>query len=301
MADLHPIDILIEELQDEDVQNRLNSVKRLSTISLALGEERTRTELLPFLTDQLEDEDEVRLEVAAELAKFVPLVGGQKYAHTLIAPLEALARIDEIVVRNKAVESLNTIVKEMAPADIEAHFLPAVTRLATGDFFASRSSACGLFAEAYAKASAGARAELLKSFAALCQDDTPMVRRAAASGLKDLVVAAGTGSAAQVTESLLPLYNQLVTDDQDSVRLLAVSAASALMSALKGTEGAATVVASLNAASKDRSWKVRNATAEAFSEAQAAVSPDVMKAELVPVLVRLLRDQEAEVRTHAVF
>jgi hypothetical protein len=31
-------------------QNRLNSVKRLSTIALALGEERTRSELLPFLT-----------------------------------------------------------------------------------------------------------------------------------------------------------------------------------------------------------------------------------------------------------
>ena len=29
---------------------RLNSIKKLSTIALALGVERTRTELLPFLT-----------------------------------------------------------------------------------------------------------------------------------------------------------------------------------------------------------------------------------------------------------
>ena len=31
-------------------QLRLNSIKRLATIALALGEERTRTELIPFLT-----------------------------------------------------------------------------------------------------------------------------------------------------------------------------------------------------------------------------------------------------------
>ena len=32
------------------LQLRLNSIKKLSTIALALGDERTRTELLPFLT-----------------------------------------------------------------------------------------------------------------------------------------------------------------------------------------------------------------------------------------------------------
>lgn len=39
---------------------RLNSVKRLSMIAMALGEERTRNELVPFLTDSNDDEDEVR-------------------------------------------------------------------------------------------------------------------------------------------------------------------------------------------------------------------------------------------------
>ena len=34
-------------------QLRLNSIKKLSTIALALGDERTRGELLPFLTGQL--------------------------------------------------------------------------------------------------------------------------------------------------------------------------------------------------------------------------------------------------------
>ena len=65
---LYPIADLIDELRNEDVQVnaffskkisylidvrfqlRLNSIKKLSTIALALGVERTRSELIPFLT-----------------------------------------------------------------------------------------------------------------------------------------------------------------------------------------------------------------------------------------------------------
>ena len=55
---------------------RLNSIKKLSTIALALGVERTRSELIPFLTDTIYDEDEVLLALAEQLGTFTPLVGG---------------------------------------------------------------------------------------------------------------------------------------------------------------------------------------------------------------------------------
>jgi serine/threonine-protein phosphatase 2A regulatory subunit A len=45
-------------------------VKRLGTIALALGEERTRNELIPFLTDSNDDEDEVRAAVPWAPASF---------------------------------------------------------------------------------------------------------------------------------------------------------------------------------------------------------------------------------------
>lgn len=47
--DLYPIAVLIDELKNEDVQARLNSISRITTIALALGPERTRTELMTFL------------------------------------------------------------------------------------------------------------------------------------------------------------------------------------------------------------------------------------------------------------
>lgn len=89
---LYPIAVLIDELKNEDIQVscvcammnrkvtrvlffvlfqlRLNSIKKLSTIALALGEERTRTELIPFLTETIYDEDEVLLALAEQLGTF---------------------------------------------------------------------------------------------------------------------------------------------------------------------------------------------------------------------------------------
>lgn len=53
---------------------RLNSIKKLSTIALALGEERTRTELIPFLTETIYDEDEVLLALAEQLGNFTSML-----------------------------------------------------------------------------------------------------------------------------------------------------------------------------------------------------------------------------------
>lgn len=48
-ASLYPFAVLIDELKHDDVALRLNAIRRLSTIALALGVERTRDELVPFL------------------------------------------------------------------------------------------------------------------------------------------------------------------------------------------------------------------------------------------------------------
>jgi serine/threonine-protein phosphatase 2A regulatory subunit A len=46
---LYPIAVLIDELKHDDISLRLNAIRRLSTIAMALGHERTRDELIPFL------------------------------------------------------------------------------------------------------------------------------------------------------------------------------------------------------------------------------------------------------------
>ena len=44
-----PVILLINELKSDDINSRVNSVENITTIAIALGKERTRKELLPFL------------------------------------------------------------------------------------------------------------------------------------------------------------------------------------------------------------------------------------------------------------
>jgi len=123
---LYPIAVLIDELKNEDIQLRLNSIRKLSTIARALGEERTRKEMIPFLSENNDDEDEVLLAMAEELGVFIPYVGGVEHAHVLLPPLETLCTVEETCVRDKAVESLCRIGAQMKESDIVDWFAPVV-------------------------------------------------------------------------------------------------------------------------------------------------------------------------------
>jgi serine/threonine-protein phosphatase 2A regulatory subunit A len=222
---LYPIAVLIDELKNEDIQLRLNSIRRLSTIARALGEERTRKELIPFLSENNDDEDEVLLAMAEELGVFIPYVGGVEHAHVLLPPLETLCTVEETCVRDKAVESLCRIGAQMKENDIVDWFIPVVKRLAAGEWFAARVSSCGLFHIAYPSASDQLKTELRTIYGQLCQDDMPMVRRAAASNLGKF---AATVEQSHLKTEIMSIFDDLTQDDQDSVRLLAVEGCAAL-------------------------------------------------------------------------
>jgi len=52
-------------------------------------------------TESVEDEDEVLTALSEELGNFVEYVGGPEYGHVLLSPLENLAAIEELLVREK--------------------------------------------------------------------------------------------------------------------------------------------------------------------------------------------------------
>ncbi len=102
----------------------MNSVSRLGTIALALGEDRTRAELVPFLSENIDDEDEVLLAEAEQLGQFVPYVGGSNHAYLLLPLLESLSKVEETVVRDKAVQSLCKVGAQLPDNIINDAFTP---------------------------------------------------------------------------------------------------------------------------------------------------------------------------------
>lgn len=75
--------------------------------------------------------------------------------------MESLATVEETVVRDKAVESLRQIALMHSPTDLENHFVSLVIRLASGDWFTSRTSACGLFSVCYTRVNPMIKCEYL--------------------------------------------------------------------------------------------------------------------------------------------
>lgn len=126
-------------------------MRNLTKFAEALGPRRTREELVPFLSEQIEDDDEVLLIMAEQLRDFAPLVGGFEKAVCLMDLLESLAEVEETVVRDQAVESINTTVKGLTSGQVEEFVIPVIEHLSQGDWFTSRVSACGLFSTAYSR------------------------------------------------------------------------------------------------------------------------------------------------------
>ncbi|KAI8089836.1 armadillo-type protein [Halteromyces radiatus] len=291
--ELYPIAILVEELKNDDVQLRLNAIQNLGTIAMALGPQRTRDELIPFLNDSIDDEDEVLLAVAEELANFYEYVGGPEYAHTLLGPLENLSAVEEVLVREKAVESLCKLVTVFNAHQIEHYFLPLLNRLTNGEWFTSRTSATGLFASVYDQCTITQKAELQNLFAQLIQDDTPMVRRTAAKALGTF---AKKMDKKDFLQNMLPYFIKLTKDDQDTVRLLTVEDLLQATSILTLEEKKQHLLPILKVLGQDKSWRVRFMVATHFAQLCEAFGLTVTQEELVDLFVALIKDSEGEVK-----
>ena len=96
-----PINVLIDELKSDDIRKRVNSVRNLQVISSNIGPDKTKSDLVPFLNELLEDEDEVLLELSSNLFNFIELLGPAQNSLCLLALLENLSKVEESTVREK--------------------------------------------------------------------------------------------------------------------------------------------------------------------------------------------------------
>lgn len=196
----------------------------------------------------------------------------------------------------QAVESLNKICDQLSPKQIEEYFIPLVNRLSKADWFTSKISATGLYNTPYQHVSPQIQEQLRQHFAQLVHDDTPMVRRQSANNLAKFVKSM---PASIVIEDVIPLFQHLAGDDQDSVRLLTVDVLIAIAEAVPKEQqsGHGVLLTALRSLFEDKSWRVRYMVADRFEKIAKAVDEEVIERDLVPAFVKLLKDTEAEVRS----
>lgn len=252
-------------------------------------------------------------EVLGSYSEFV----GESEAHCLLVPLELLCHVEESTVRDMAVQSINAIGKVLPATQLYEHLVPIAMKLSKNtDWFTPRVSACGICALAYTAtarvlesgggAEVGERAKELRDI--FCKhlgiDESPMVRRAAASRLAEYAEAFGR---THTEEELLPLYRTLLADEQESVRVNALGCTAAVCDHISHAEKVAVLSTEFSTAVADKSWRVRVCCAEKFAKIAAVCRKDgpltaeteALVGMLQEVYVRLQGDHEVEVRTEA--
>lgn len=309
--DFYPLALLMDELKHDDVSNRVLAMQKLDAIAIALGPERTLHELLPFLNDVAQDdEEEVFAVLAGKLGDFVPLVGGHENAEPVIQILAALAAMEEPIVRDTAVDSLNKIALELSDDELKGIFLELIRSLAQGDWFSKKVSSCGLFKSVIIRVDPFIRRDLLMLYHSLVSDDSPMVRRSAAKNLPAIIdeLAAYTknhpDSPKKVDnndlEIISKMFHCLINDAQDSVKLLSIDVLVSILSYFFFVQDSSHNSDCLVSALKliqDDSWRVRYAAADKFYNIASnfkGFEADLYR--LIDPFVGLMKDNEGEVR-----
>lgn len=350
------LEFLKEEISAKNTADvRINATKQLNLIAYALGEEKTADALVPFLNKEIgcngesnapksndpnnkegaltnENDDEFLYCMAkqyGELRKFIH----QDRLETLMKPLVHLAQQEETVIRDEAISSLCTIV-EMKPKELRGQLmghLKEMTKQSGGSQFTTRVSACSLFPAVYKHHKAEydnnsaenkeIRKELCKSYHTICNDDTPMVRRAAANRMKDLVMELDQEELCDPASLILDAYQNMAKEPtQDVIRVAVVNTSIELAKLYKkfGNEQMMSdqTLPVFCTMMGDKSWRVRLTVVKSFElvmqlfGANAAVPQriiDERAAEekrpchtLLDFLKMLLQDQEAEVRKESI-
>jgi serine/threonine-protein phosphatase 2A regulatory subunit A len=201
--------------------------------------------------------DELLLLLGQNLSKILKLIPLPQL--DCLTLLERLAAVEETVVREQAVQVVIQICETLPAttsasdttitttaddtdntpnsnsnwhSQVISPLVGVVKRLASADWFTAKVSACGILpavvalvntvsaqSQPQSQTTTTTTEELLAIFKEQCQDETPMVRRAAALNLGKVLKACGW----TYVELILPMLPLLVQDEQDSVRRLAVA------------------------------------------------------------------------------
>ncbi|CAG9331656.1 unnamed protein product [Blepharisma stoltei] len=293
-SSLYPIAVLIDELRSDEISRRINSIKNLRTIATALGYERTRTELIPYLSELIDDEEQVLLSLSEILPTMIDCVGGKYFAHVLFDPLELLCQVEDSSVRASAVQSFKTIFNQLDMPLLEPALLDMIKRMNDGDYFTSKSGAAMAISVCIGSMSNEGKTAVLEIFKGILENNQPQVRKSAAENLKFLP------NVCISHENVLIECLRLITNDkEDTVRLLTVENLIEFCKFYPENIVNASIIPMLRVILEDKSWKIRYMLCDKIAELGECLSNEHRTNLLCPYYIKFLQDPETEVRTMA--
>ncbi|KAL0230645.1 hypothetical protein PCE1_004202 [Barthelona sp. PCE] len=289
------VTVLLEDLQtNDDDREALESLGAIRFIAQQIGASNTRDILLPTLLNLLPTFGNDALYIfSAQLANFVPLVGGPEHAHVLVDILSMLLGFPEMLVHEKAAESLTCVLAEMNSEDVSIRGFDLIKKSTTSEEFQIRIACCRLFPAVYPCCTSNQKQELLSFLTELSKDNVPLVKRAVAHNLPSLFLAVEPDSALNV---LLPILIDLTNDESLETRATTVQPLVSSIIALPASEVIPLSIPALKQLGSDNEWLVRLAVCKQWRRITQACGREVCQTYLVNTFTNRLQDPEMEIR-----
>lgn len=302
IQEVDALELFKSEIRSDDLAHRIECISHLDVIAHAMGKANALSILVPLISECVKgvfcsDDDEVLLSFAKYIPIIVPHLPADSGVAAVVPILESLASQDETVIREAAVLSLGKLAQENASVCLQFCY-PALLRLIKAEWFSPRLSACGLAHHIYPHVNEESRTQIRSLFVSCANDETPMVKRAAAAHLHSLVEVVEKKF---VIDELVPIYQNLAVDEaQETVRSSSVPTTVSLCRIFDESEARQHLRDTMAELAMDKSWRVRLAVAKIYGQLCKSIGKDATRSHMLEPLILLMRDQEPDVRKAAV-
>ena len=283
---------LLEDLQNPDIKIKKNAFQNLRGISLALGRERTRKELLPYLKSCIdEEEDEIIIELAKVLSNFIDCIGGKQYIKELLNLLEIILTIDDHFVRIEILNTIKSVVKQIGKlSEIETDLISIINNLYNSDDINQKKSAMNLLIFLYKDLNSNNKNLALNYFDKFIVDNNISVKKELLNEITEI-------SLELSIDYIKKMISIILKDKNDSMRIDIVNIMLSIRNHKNINEFIDTIYDLIPKLAEDTNWRVRLTVSDKLNE--FLNFPNInnnFKQTSVNIFAKLLEDPEAEIR-----
>ena len=283
---------LLEDLQNADIKTKKNAFQNLRGISLALGRERTRKELLPYLKSCIdEEEDEIIIELSKVLSNFIDCIGGKQYIKELFNLLEVILAIDEPFVIKETINSIKLIVKQIGKvSEIENDLMTMINNLYLSEDINQRKTAMNLLIFLFKDLNKNNKNEAINYFDKFIVDNNISIRKELLKEITEITLLL-------TIEYIKKLINIILKDKNDSMRIDIVNIIMSIKQHPNINDFINVIYDLIPKLSEDTNWRVRLTVTDKLNEILNFPNIDNKFRQIsVNIFAKLVEDSEPEIR-----
>ena len=284
---------LLEDLQSQETKIKINAIHNLRGISLALGCEATKKELLPYLKNCVnnEEEDEVLIELAKVLSNFLDCIGGKENIKDLLGLFEVILTIDEPTIRKEAINSLKETIQQIGNIKyIEKDIMDIINKFYIVDDVNQKLSALNLIIVVYKDLNENNKKIVLEYLDNFSISDNISIKKELLSEITKITLLLSIDYIKKFIDVMMEDKNDTVKTDLLNI-IISIKNHKELVSMMDF------IYELIPKLSEDQNWRVRLTVIDSITEILNFNNINYQfKQTVINIYLKLIEDPEAEIR-----